>query len=746
MNYDKILKIYKFGLTVGGAVCFLFALYHLAVEAVGWEFLLVLAFAAVIVPRLSLTLPRSNLTITFSDSLIFFTFLVYNGHAAIVLAALEMLAACYYVRKRRIDVSWSMFLTNISIVTISTSATFLFWKLNPAINQIQQDQLTTRNLIIVLGMLACFHFFVNWTLFIVFQALRKKENLWTFWKKQSFSSSLSYLVGTVLAGFVFKLYFYGDWMITAIAFLSTGIVYISFSLSISEINNANAQAEQAEREKAEVERERRIEAEKLNDQLKVSLEKEEGANAALRESQKAFQHSALHDPMTDLANRQQFVDILRTLIHDHKQDPSTSFHVLFLDISRFKNVNDTYGHTVGDKILILIARRFLRNFRFDDTIARLGGDEFAIILRGLLSVQKALKVARKIHQSVSQPFSLGGNRIFISLNIGVAPCDTEYETPEEVLRDADIAMHYAREKGTGVAIFTKELRERFLERVKLENDLRFAVERKELRMHYQPLVSLSDGSIIGFEALVRWKHKELGLIPPNKFIPIAEESGLIIPMTIWILGETCQRLAEWQKISPIYRDLIMSVNISGKHLANDELVDEIEEVLDTYNIAPHTLKLEITESVAMENAEQTIEILNNLKQIGVQLSIDDFGTGYSSLNYLHRLPFDSLKIDRSFVYSVSEDGENSGILQTIILLAKNLKMKVIAEGIETETQLMLLRDLGCDYGQGYLLAKPQPHEQAEQLLYQNSHWLPTGAKIDYAAPPGDSAVDQQHIF
>ena len=419
---------------------------------------------------------------------------------------------------------------------------------------------------------------------------------------------------------------------------------------------------------------------------------------------------------------------------------------MFLDINRFKNVNDSYGHTVGDKVLMLIARRFLRNFRSNDTIARLGGDEFAIILHNLPSVTKALKVARKIHQAVAQPFALSGNRIFVSLNIGVAPCDAEYESPEEILRDADIAMHYAREKNTGVAVFTKELRETLSSNASnSKTDLRFAVERGELLMHYQPLISLSDGSIIGFEALIRWQHCELGLIPPIKFIPIAESSGLIIPITIWILNETCSQLAKWQQMSPTYRDLIMSVNISGKHLTNDELADDIEEVLETYNLAPDTLKLEITESVAMENAEQTIDILLKLKQLGVQLSIDDFGTGYSSLNYLHRLPFDTLKIDRSFVYSVSESGENSEILQTIISLAKNLKMKVIAEGIETESQLSLLRTLGCDFGQGYLLARPQSREETEKLLYQNSHWFPSNLQPNFDST-GNQAVELSQIF
>jgi diguanylate cyclase (GGDEF)-like protein len=557
---------------------------------------------------------------------------------------------------------------------------------------------------------------------------------------------MTQIVGCGLAGILYKLVNYADFLTTIIAFLGLGMAYITYRQSISEINQAIAQAEQAEREKAETEREKRIEVEKYAERLSDSLKKEENANNALRKSQKAFQHAALHDSLTNLANRQQFTEILHKLIGDFKANPETSFYILFLDIRRFKDINDSLGHTIGDKVLMIVAKRFLRLVQKTDTVARLGGDEFAIILRNIPSVNKALKVARRILQSVSQPFSLSENRIFISVNIGIAPCDVEYETPEDILRDADIAMHYAKEKGIGAAVFTKELRTRFLERVQLESDLRHAIERQELLMHYQPLISLKDGSIMGFEALLRWQHRELGMISPAKFIPVAEESGLIIPITIWILQETCRQLAEWQRASPAYQKLIVSVNISGKHLSNDELIDDVEQALELAGLSPQSLKLEITESVAMENAEHTIDILTRLKRTGVQLSLDDFGTGYSSLSILHRLPFDTLKIDRSFVYSVGENGENSEILQTIVSLAKNLKMKIIAEGIETESQLSLLQFLGCDFGQGYLMAKPQPKEEATRMLYQRTHWLPNYEKENFNVREKDSLDDNLPVF
>jgi len=513
-----------------------------------------------------------------------------------------------------------------------------------------------------------------------------------------------------------------------IIFLAVSIAYFSYRQAIKELNQAMGETADSERERAEIERTRRHEAEKHALQLAVALEKEELANDALRKSEKDLQHAALFDSLTDLPNRKHFGDMLRRLIDDYRINPDAKFQVLFLDIRKFKNTNDSLGHVTGDKVLKIAAKRFVRMVNGSDLVARIGGDEFAIILRDLSTAAKAQKVARRIEESISHPFSLGGQRLSIGVNIGIAPCDPEYNTPEEILRDADIAMHFAKEKGTGVEIFTKEMRVKFLERIRYEDDLRQAIDRGEMSMSYQPLVELHSGGLLGFEALLRWNHTEFGNIPPNKFIPIAEESGLIIPITKWILETTCRQLAVWKEISPAYRDMIVSVNISGKHLSNEDLISDVEHALTVSGIRPRSLKLEVTESAAMDNAEQTISILNRLKTLGVRLSIDDFGTGYSSLSYLHRLPFDTLKIDRSFVYSVGESGENSEILQTIISLAKNLKKKVIAEGIETASQLSLLQNLGCDYGQGYLLSRPQTVEKTEKALYERHNWLPEAEK------------------
>lgn len=725
MNRESRSKYAKRIIILLGIICLVAALAHLPLLSLGWGFLLVIAFSMIVAPRMSLEMPHSRFAISFSDAAVFLAFLYYGGPAAIIVAALENLASCLYLRSKGFQLSRLMILTNVSINSIAISVTYLVWLYLPELPFVTVVEGTTPHLLSTLLCLALLQFAGSSILAAIVRSVTDGSNLWKTWSRDCFSSSLTQIVGAGLAGIVYKLIYFGDLMTGVIAFIALSVAYLGYRQSISKAGEAMTQAESAEREKAELERTRRREAEKHASQLTLSLEKEELANEALRKSEKDLQHAALYDSLTDLPNRKHFGDILRKLIERYKNDPQATFQILFLDIRKFKNINDSLGHTLGDKVLMVAAKRFVRMVNSSDMVARIGGDEFAIILKDLGTSGKAQKVARRIFDSIAQPFSLSGNRISLSVNIGIAPCDAEYNTPEEVLRDADIAMHYAKERNSGVAVFTKDLRERFLERVRYENDLRTAIDRDELTMHYQPLVDLQNGSLLGFEALLRWHHSEFGQIPPNKFIPIAEESGLIIPITKWILESTCKQLASWQKIDPTYRELIVSVNISGKHLSNDDLIDDVENALAISKIDPASLKLEITESAAMENAEHTISVLNRLKALGVQLSIDDFGTGYSSLSYLHRLPFDTLKIDRSFVTAVGEHGEDSEILQTIISLAKNLKKKVIAEGIETKAQLSLLQNLGCDYGQGYLLSRPQTRDKAEAALYDHRNWLPS---------------------
>lgn len=355
-------------------------------------------------------------------------------------------------------------------------------------------------------------------------------------------------------------------------------------------------------------------------------------------------------------------------------------------------------------------------------MARFGGDEFAILLTDIFRRTTATAVADKVAECIASSFQLDEKQVFIRASMGIAFDNSEYTEPEELLRDADIAMYYAKESQKNWVIFNSTMRSRAVSMLELETDLRYAIERDELELYYQPIVLLEQSQLAGFEALVRWRHPQRGIISPNEFISVCEEMGLIIPMTLKILRRTCQDLVEWQLLSHENRYLTISVNISGKHFSEPDLVEQIQSVLDETGIYPPCLKLELTEGTIMEDAEHTITVLKKIKEMGVHLSIDDFGTGYSSLSYLHRFPVDTLKIDRSFVSTMEDGSENGEIVRTVITLAKALKMDVIAEGIESIHQLHQLMVLDCEYGQGYLFSRPVPAEDVVQMFSEETWW------------------------
>lgn len=439
-----------------------------------------------------------------------------------------------------------------------------------------------------------------------------------------------------------------------------------------------------------------------------------------KHAEEQLHHAAFYDGMTGLPNRALFTDQLQLTIERGKQSPEQMFAVLFLDVDRFKNINDSLGHVFGDQLLTTIARRLENCVRPEDTVARFGGDEFAILLNSIKHSVEAIRVAERVQLELAQSFNLCGQEIFTTASIGIALSTTGYNHPEELLRDADTAMYRAKADGKGRhEVFDKVMHARAISLLQLENDLRRAIEREEFVIHYQPIVKLTTGAISGFEALVRWQHPERGLISPLEFIPLAEETELIIPISHWVLRESCRQIRQWQLESPAQASLSISVNLSGKQFKQSGLVEYIKQTLQETNLSSASLRLEITESVVMENAEITTAMLRQLRSLGVQLSIDDFGTGYSSLSYLHRLPVNNLKIDRSFVSQMRPNNENSEIVRTIITLARNLSMEVVAEGIETEDQLGQLKALACDYGQGYLLSKPVTAEAASALLQSN---------------------------
>jgi diguanylate cyclase (GGDEF)-like protein len=433
--------------------------------------------------------------------------------------------------------------------------------------------------------------------------------------------------------------------------------------------------------------------------------------------QEQLKHEAYHDALTGLPNRKLFMDRLGHSIAIAKRRKDFYFGVLFLDIDRFKVINDSLGHTVGDQLLVALGQRLVNCLRPGDTVARLGGDEFVVLLDDTSGGGNAIFVAERIKKAFATPFIVGGNEVFATASIGIALNMAEYEYPEQILRDADTAMYQAKTNGRAShTVFEAGMHRHAVERLRLETDLRKAVEHNEVMAYYQPIVSMKTGRIVGFEALARWRHPERGLINPASFIPVAEETGIIVSIDRLVLKEACLQMRAWREYLPDHPIEFISVNLSNKQMARPDLVDHVAEILNDTGLKPEYLKLEITENVIIEKPELVSSMLAQLRASGVQLYIDDFGTGYSSLSYLHRLPINGFKIDRSFISRLGNNGENQEIVRTILLLARDLKVDVIAEGIETKNQLEIIRSLNCPYWQGFLYSEPVTGEQAKAML------------------------------
>jgi diguanylate cyclase (GGDEF)-like protein/PAS domain S-box-containing protein len=444
---------------------------------------------------------------------------------------------------------------------------------------------------------------------------------------------------------------------------------------------------------------------------------------ARKQAEERLLHDAFHDALTGLPNRALFMDRLGMAIAHAKRRRDHCFAVIFLDLDRFKNINDSLGHGVGDELLVAVARRLESFLRPGDTVARLGGDEFAILLMGAEAPQ-ATRVAHRVSRELELPFEVRGHEVFVTASLGIAISATGYyDQPEDMLRDADTAMYRAKTSGPARhALFDNDMHDRAVALLQLETDLRRAVEGQEFEIHFQPIVSLASGRIDAFEALLRWRHPRRGLLHPDSFIPVAEDTGLIVPIGFWVLREACRQLAEWQAMQPPDRSLAVSVNLSGRQFMHADLVRKIKRILRESGIRPGSLQLEITESTIMSQAEMAVAKLLQLRALGVQLYLDDFGTGYSSLSYLHRLPMDALKIDRSFISDLDGGGERMEIVRTIVTLAQNLRLQVAAEGLETADQVSQVRELDCHFGQGYFFSQPLDRVAAGGLIAADLRW------------------------
>jgi diguanylate cyclase (GGDEF)-like protein/PAS domain S-box-containing protein len=438
-------------------------------------------------------------------------------------------------------------------------------------------------------------------------------------------------------------------------------------------------------------------------------------------AQDQLKYEALHDTLTGLPNRHLLMERLALAINRTQRFENYRFAVLFLDLDRFKVINDSLGHLAGDQLLISIARKLQATLRGIDLAARLGGDEFVILLEEIKDIQEAIRATERIFATLQKPLLIEERQVYTTASAGIVLGTRDYVQSEYLLRDADIAMYRAKNKGRArYEIFDAEMHTQALNRLHLEHDLRRAIECQEFVLHYQPIIALDTVRLVGFEALIRWQHPTQGLKSPGEFIAVAEEIGLIARLDYWALGTACQQLAAWQMKFPDFSTLKMSVNLSAQDLRQSDLLETVDLILTQTQLQSHCLTLEITESMLIEDIESAIRLLSQLKERGVQISIDDFGTGYSSLNYLHRLPIDSLKVDRSFVNQIQTDKRNHQMVETIVRLSHQLELDAIAEGIETQQQLERLQQLGYTLGQGYFFSKPLSCEMVDTLLAHHS--------------------------
>lgn len=733
-------------IALGALVCAA-AIYYLPFRKFDFSFAFLAAITILFSSRLSIQMPGSKVHFMMGDTLIFLTILLYGGEAAILLAGAEAFCMSLVMRRQKVFLKFSTVLQNTAIMALSTAGTYGAILLYSYFFQIQLDSQFNSKFLTILGIMALAQFAINSFLIALIGSLKSGLSPWQVWNENCVGASVTNVVGAVFAGVTYKLIVSFDPIVIIVVLAIVGLLYYTYRRYTAEIKAKQEQAEEAERERAAAEAERaatekrRIEeAEQYIAELAGMLAEQERITEALRFSKERFQHAALHDNLTGLANRAHLFERLKTLLEDVRLNPEKSFSLLFFDLDRFKNVNDSLGHDVGDKLLVAAARCLQKAIRQNDLVARLGGDEFAIVLNEMSEVGHAFAFAERVRQMFSSAFSIDGQQVFTGVSIGIVISNTsDYQTPEDILRDADMAMYHAKSNKIGCAVFEPELGAAAVKNIKLETDLHYALQRNELRVYYQPILSLETGVVAGFEALIRWQHPERGLVPPMDFIPLAESTGLIVPITLWILRKACSQLSRWHWLSRDSRGLFMSVNLSSKHFTEASLAWDVEKILGETGIQPSCLKLEITESAVMENAVVAAEVLTKLRALGVNLAIDDFGTGYSSLSHLHNFPLDTLKIDRSFVNRMEAAGTNTEIVYTIVTLAKTLKMDVVAEGVETAWQANELRSLGVKYAQGFLFSKPLPAGELEDFIAQKQDLLsglnsePYGEKLSINA-------------
>src|SRR5688572_8772379 len=582
---ENLAGNYMWLIVATGATACLYAAYTLPPNRIDGYFLLLAIVTAVIGSRIAIRIPQINVNITVDDTFVFTALLLYGGEAAVLIGAFTGICSALRISRKVRTVAFG---GSALACAVFANATVLTLAFGSTTNLLQGDPAVAVTALCVMGMV---QYLVHTMIGAVASALKTHESVWRVWSRNFLWISISYFAGAAGAGFIVSSMGTSRIWALLVCIPIIIIVYFSYDRYMREVKASARWAEEAERRRAESEHERAEQAERHVQELNNYIAEQERISRVLEETKEHFRHAAFHDSLTGLPNRAMFTELLKAEVESAKQKPDHLFAVLFLDLDRFKSINDSLGHTHGDLLLVAFAERLERALRPVDTLARFGGDEFAILISGMNDATDALRVAQRIQDELKHPFVLDKNSAFATTSIGIALSSTGYDKPDDILRDADTAMYRAKENGKArCEVFDQGMHARAVSRLQLESDLRQAVEQKQFCVYYQPIVSLQTGRLTAFEALVRWNHPSRGLVLPADFIPVAEETGLIVPIGEWVLAEACARVRDWQIASPSHRSLALSVNLSGRQVEQPDLLERIKEALENSKLNPHCLK------------------------------------------------------------------------------------------------------------------------------------------------------------
>ena len=717
------------------ATAFAWSINGLAAGSVSIGVLAIMVWAVVTASHVRIHLPRTNLFLSISDVFIIYSLMSVGGEVAVFLTVVAegYTALRRWIEEGRVKLRSIFVGSSISIVAVFATVAAVTYVLGFTAQSLGNlGNATLLILVVIVTIIPCI---VNSFLASVFLAINTNARFWGVWRTHGFDALLVYFCVALMGGLLtFALRESNIFLLVAMAGVLV-LLHTAFRRYSDVQRTSNANEEWSEFERAEL-------AEKHVAELKGYVLKIERTAKELKESREKYRYAAFHDQLTGLPNRNYFVDAIERQLNKAKLNKKYRFAFLILDIQNFRTINESLGRAAGDELIKHIGERLITLIKQYDVVGRIGGDEFAVLLQDVDTDDRDINAfAKKLLKHLAEPFDIDGRQLFTRGTLGIAVGNADSRQAEDILRDAEMAMHRAKERNRGYVMFDKQMLTGAVSYLQLETDLRLAVERDEFEMFYQPIIDLGSSRIHGFEALMRWNHPKLGMMSPEKFIPVGEATGLIIPMTVRALEMACTQLVKWNEGKGLSQPLFASVNLSGTHFGQAGLVDQIKDVLSATGLDPRSLKLEITETVVMENAENAINMLRQIKDLGVQISLDDFGTGYSSLSYLQRFPIDAVKIDRAFVRSMEDGRQNGEIVRAILALADAMKLSVIAEGIESIHQLHQLVILSCHYGQGYLFSPPLPADEFEELIGDDSRWqsLLAGGSFEIVAPFVDVA-------